>query len=258
MRYLLISIAILILSFLNFFQPVQDVSIFLLNPLQKVFHSAGVGMSKYAKFFANISSIYEENQDLKEEILVLQNEIVSRNALIEENLAVVEHSAEFEDISYHLIANLLGNPSDPTKSVMYIDKGSRQGVALNSPVIYKNNIVGKVTSVSVGRSQVTLLSSPQISVSVKNISSKTPLEGIVTGEFGIGLKLERILQREELKVGDVFVTSGKDGVFPPDIVVGKVTEIYSVPTEPLKSARIMPLIEIDKLTKVFVLLEEIE
>lgn len=257
----------MVLSFFNLLQPAQNILTFFLNPLQKVFRQVGTEILSYSEFLKNISTLYTENQELKEQILTLQSSFAELHDLKEENQAFKDQFIETElskgeenssleesadNKAKYLIANIIGNAADPTKSTIYIDKGYKHGISLDDPLIYKNNLVGKVIDVQRNRSLVALLYSPQVIIAVKNISSAIPTEGIVTGEFGTGLKLDRVLQNEALSIGDVFATTGREGIFEPNLIVGKVTEIYAIPTEPLKSAKITPLLEFDHLLKVFV------
>jgi len=256
MKYLAISVVILILSFFNLLSPVSNVAQFLLNPLQRTFYASATNLSNFVEFLGSISSLYAQNQDLKEEVLDLQTTISNLSSQIESQEVFKEHSDSFDSNFEYIMANLLGNANDLTRTTLYLDRGARDGVVVGSPVVYKNNLLGKIINVSPSRSLFSLLYSPQTSVSVKNISASSPSEGIVSGKFGLGLKLERVLQREELKIGDIYVTTGKDGYFPPNLIVGKVSEIYDTPTEPLKSARLQPLIDVDKIYKVFILQEK--
>jgi len=266
MKYLLISLLFLALSFFNLLQPFQNVLIWSLNPLQQSFHQGAVHTLEFSDFLANISSLYEENQDLKSQILELYTSLEKLSSLERENQALKEqflavdptdnlplpYSPSENDL--YVIASITGNSVDSTRSTIYIDKGIKAGLSIGDAVIYKNNLVGKVIEVSPNRSLVALIYSPQVSMGAKNISTTTPSEGIVTGEYGTGLQLTRVLQREPLNIGDVFVTSGREGEFPSGLIIGKVSEIFEIPTDPLKSAVLTPLIEIDRLVHVFVLL----
>jgi len=193
----------------------------------------------------------------------LQNGLVVLADLQEENAVL---KSQFLDDGYNgadrksdrklILASVLGNSQDSTHSTVFINVGKISGVAEGDMVIYKDNLVGVVKQVKSSYSLVDLVFSPDLKVAVKVIGSSEPTdqtEGLVSGDFGTSLKLDSVLQKEPLSPGDTLITSGRDGLFDPGYIVGKVEEIYAEPTQPLKSAQVYPFIDIEHLDKVFVL-----
>ncbi|MBD3366511.1 hypothetical protein GF360_04210 [candidate division WWE3 bacterium] len=193
-----------------------------------------------------------------------------------------------------LLVSLTGNPTDTTNSTAYINAGSNKQIKQGDLLVYKNFLVARVKEAGKFSSLVELLYSPELKVPVKRFSfealvpgkagneeadvspnssespesdasQETPAtslqstspyqtEGIVTGDFGTSLKLTRVLQKEPLTEGDLLLTSGREGFFKPNYIVGRVGKIEAEPTQPLKSAQVIPLLELERLSKVFVLL----
>jgi len=263
MKYLFLSVAITVLSFLNFLRPLEELSGFILMNLSVPLRSFAIQTENTLYFFTNIHSIYNENQALKSEIINLQNHSITLSDLQEENSVL---RSQFLDDRYSrpnneatqklLLANVLGNSQDTTHSTIFITVGKDFGVSQGDMIIYKNHLVGVVKKTGAHHSLVNLVFSPDLKVAVKVISFSdltVQTEGLVSGDFGTSLKLDRVLQKEPLSTGDTIVTSGRDGLFDPGYLVGKVGEIYAEPTQPLKSAQVLPFIDIERLGKVFVL-----
>ena len=272
MKYLFLSLFILALSFFNLARPVEDAGALLVSPLQSAARAIAIELKEYIFFVSNITDIYSENQILKRKILDLRTKTVSM-ADLEEEVAVLrqqlgvvsgdettqDSATESDRASFAgrklLLVNMTGNFADLTKTTVHIDAGTHSGVAEGMQIIYKNILVGMVVEVGKYRSLVELVYSPNVVIAVKNIDVPERTEGIVSGDYGTMLRLDRVLQKEAINIGDTLVTSGKDGYFDPGLIVGKVIEIDDVPTEPLKSALVAPFIEVENLNKVFVLLD---
>ena len=263
MKYLFLSVVVTALSFLNFLRPLEEISGFILMNLSVPLRSLAVQTKDTLSFFSSINSIYKENQKLKSEIIDLQSHLVTLSDLQEENSVLKSQFLDNNHDSFDneadrklILANVLGNSQDATHSTIFINVGKASGVAEGDMIIYKNHLVGIVKKTKSRYSLVDLVFSPDLKVAVKVINSLEPTvqtEGLVSGDFGTSLKLERVLQKESLLIGDILITSGRDGLFEPGYLVGKVGEIYAEPTQPLKSAQVYPFIDIERLDKVFVL-----
>jgi rod shape-determining protein MreC len=280
MKYLILSIFVFILSFLRISGPVEEGGAFLLSTLAVPFKISALQTQEAISFLINIREVYQENQNLKEQVLDLQSEKVAlqeyrkENEILRSQFLGENYSIPPDGEERVMLVSLIGNPADLTNSTIYLNVGSKKGVKENTSVIYKNFLIGKVREVEKYRSLVDLLYSPDLSIPVKRVSKDVSLnvendieesllsstfnfqtEGIVTGDFGTSLKLNRVLQKEPLERGDILVTSGREGIFKPGYIVGRVGDIYAIPTEPLKSAQILPLIDIERLSYAFVVLE---
>ena len=122
-------------------------------------------------------------------------------------------------------------------------------------VIVGNYLVGRIASVLNERSIVELITSPSLSIAAYDIDSPTRTDGVCSGQYGTSVIMGRILPNEDISVSDMILTSGKDGLFLPGLVIGKVSSIVQVPSEPLKSASLEALLDFSKLRKVFVVLD---
>ncbi len=259
MRYFFLSLFVLLLSFLGVGRPISTLFLYVSAPVQTSVHSCAVTLADYLDFLAKLGSLREENLLLKEEVLNLELRL-SDMAVLKQELTDLQEQLPYVDFyeslpfeGFHQVfASVLGNAVDPTHSTVFVSAGTSKGVADGDIVLFARHLVGRVVHAYPQRSLVALIYSPNMRVAVKN-SYFDATEGEIIGDRGAGLILRNVLQKEPLTVGDIFVTSGRDGVFPRGLFVGHVTHIYAEPTEPLKSARVVPLIDLERLHHVFVL-----
>lgn len=217
-----------------------------------------VDLKDFSRLFYNLNNIRNENLNLLRENEDLRGIIVELKNAEEENVILREQlslSEQFEFEKELLLADVLGNPNDLSGSSVILDKGSRHGVAVGDNVIRGSFLIGVVSEISSERSLVKLITSPEVSATVYNIDNPTT-EGLVKGNLGTTLVVSRILPGESVEIGDSFVTSGKDGNFIRGLSVGSVESIVFDPSEPLKSVLIVPSIDLDSISKVFVLLTD--
>jgi len=90
---------------------------------------------------------------------------------------------------------------------LLIDIGSNNGVKVNQAAVYSGGmLLGKVTQVYEHTSKVSLLTSSESSINAITQTSRS--NGVVKGQYSTGVRLEMINQNEELKDGELIITSG--------------------------------------------------
>jgi len=117
-------------------------------------------------------------------------------------------------------ARVIGRVPEYLARVMYIDRGTSDGVKEDMPVLSGYGAVGRTVLVSPHQAQVQLITNVDASVGAMLSTSRSP--GVLKGTGGAILRLEYINNTEEALVGEIVVCSGLDGVFPKGIPLGKV------------------------------------
>lgn len=123
-------------------------------------------------------------------------------------------------------AQISAQASDPFSRTVVIDRGSLQGVELGSPVIDETGLLGQVTRDYPWSAEVTLITDRDAVVPVQN--QRTGERGVVYGEPGLGqggMELRWMPAAADVRVGDVLVTSGVDGIYPAGLRVARVTAV---------------------------------
>jgi rod shape-determining protein MreC len=256
-RIILATIIVLILGLLNFFNPLRSVFQKFATPVQYGLRRSAVSIKDSNKLFHDLNNIRKENLNLLRENQELKGIVVDlkkaeeENKLLRDQLELKNEGFLEKDL---LLASVLGNPKDLTGTSLVLDKGSKQGVRMGDNVVAGNFLVGIVSEVSEQRSTMDLVISPNVSMTVISVESKSKAEGLAQGDLGTSVRVTRLLPGEMVEEKDVFVTSGKDGKFLSGLAVGEVSEVTFESAEPLKSAILDPMVDFSKLDKVFIIL----
>ncbi|CUA93838.1 rod shape-determining protein MreC [Thiomonas bhubaneswarensis] len=123
-------------------------------------------------------------------------------------------------------AQISAQASDPFSRAVQINRGSLQGVELGSPVIDETGLLGQVTRDYPWSAEVTLITDRDAVVPVQN--QRTGERGVLYGEPGMGqggMELRWMPAAADVRVGDLLVTSGVDGIYPAGLRVARVTSV---------------------------------
>ena len=121
-------------------------------------------------------------------------------------------------------ARVLYDAADPYTRKVIIDIGLTNGVVLGSPVLDESGVVGQVTRVYTGQSEVTLIADRDQAIPVLN--TRTGIRGIAFGDAASGnLELRFVAANADVQPGDLLTTSGVDGIYPPGLAVAKVEKV---------------------------------
>ena len=133
-----------------------------------------------------------------------------------------------ENPSYDILpAGVLRRDANDDFYSFTLDKGSTDNVEKNDPVITENGLIGWVSDVELTTCRVRTILSPDTKASA--IDKKTSDNGIISGNAEYCddnlTCLTKIAENNKIKVGDIVVTSGTGGVYPKNLIIGKVKEL---------------------------------
>lgn len=147
--------------------------------------------------------------------------------LLQENRQLRQLLALREDLHGPAKATqVLYDTSDPYTRSVVVDKGTLSGVALGAAVVDAAGVVGQVTRTYPLSSEVTLLTSRELSIPVLN--TRTGQRFVAMGEphvLGGSLELKFVPTSADMQVGDLLATSGIDGVYPAGLHVAQVRAV---------------------------------
>lgn len=132
---------------------------------------------------------------------------------------------------------------------LFINRGVADGVKKGMAVLSKDIFVGTVINTSWRSSSVLLPTDPDSKIPVQTV--KTGAKGILLGQFGSSIMMDKVVQSEELTLGDTVVTSG-EGNLPRGFVVGTVEKVYKQETELFQKAEVKALLNFGHIEYVFV------
>ena len=125
-----------------------------------------------------------------------------------------------------MAAQVLYDAADPYTRKVVIDKGMTEKVALGSPVLDEQGVIGQVTRVYPMVSEVTLLTDRDHAIPVLN--TRTGARGVAFGDTSThadAMELRFMAANADVLVGDLLTTSGVDGVYPPGLPVARVEKV---------------------------------
>jgi rod shape-determining protein MreC len=127
------------------------------------------------------------------------------------------------------MAEILRIPRDPFNRKVILDKGSQSGIQPGQVVVDDVGVVGQITRNYPWLSEVTLITDKDHSVPVQVV--RNGLRSVVSGTGKDGtLELRYLAMNTDIQEGDMLVTSGIDGVYPPGLPVAVVSKIERNPT----------------------------
>jgi rod shape-determining protein MreC len=153
-----------------------------------------------------------------------------------------------------LAADVVTRRPDPKFDTMIISRGSRDGVTVHSVVVTRNGVVGQVHEVGPTTASVILITDQnQNSPGVGATVQRSRVTGVSKGDAGGMVALDYLRNDADVKKGDLIVTSGNGGVYPPGLLVGTVVEVRSDEGNLNRRARVKPAVDFDRLEEVYVL-----
>ena len=158
-------------------------------------------------------------------------------------------------ISKTVAAQVIGSSGSETSHLIYIDRGSNQGIEPNMAVITPDGIVGKVLHVYPSTSQVLEITDQTSGVGATLVKSR--LQGIVKGQPDGNPNLAYIMADESVEQGEDVITSGGDRIFPKGLPIGKVASV-SPGKDLFLNVRVRPAANLSSLEEVLVITQIVE
>ncbi len=229
------------------------------KPFRSVSNNISMKIESSLDKMNNADKYYEENQELKKQISELNKQLAEYDALKEEAEELkkfVTIKEEHEDYVIPAPCKVLGYTTNDPFMSFTINKGSADGILPDCPVVTAENLIGITTEVSEHMSTVETILSPDLSIAAVCASS-TGDYGIVEGSVASALegrtRLVHLPKDNQLKKGDLMVTTGTSGLFPKGYALGTVESIGYEETGLSMYAELEPGIDITRLSSVFVI-----
>lgn len=189
------------------------------TPLARVLEAVRAGTIGVVQDYFVLTGVRRENRRLSEELGRLKME----NQFLKSELATADRAQALAAFgsrtpSKTIAARVIGSGTGTNAKVVFVDRGTANGVAKGMAVVTPDGIVGKVQASYPTASQVLLITDASFAAGV--VSQKNRVTGTLKGQ-GHGTCIVDYVQNEEkLDVGEMFYTSGDDRVFPKGLPVG--------------------------------------
>lgn len=220
--------------------------------IEEKIHSLNIFISSYFNIFSYWRSGQKELMRLQAKVQKLAVDQNQLSSCLEEN---------------ERMRRLLGVPLPPqwkflpakvvgVTQELRLDNGKRDGVEEGMMIVSENILVGKVIAVHEFSSLVQLPNDPnsKIPVVIKRPNSTgIQARGLLLGQYGGRLILDRVLQNEDIQKDDLILTNG-EGDWLIDLLIGQIEEVLPKTAEVYQQAVVSPLVDYQSLRIVFVVL----
>jgi rod shape-determining protein MreC len=223
----------------------------LTNPLALGIYQTSQGISKQFYFIFAARFAAQENKALKEQL----GQLTTENANISKELRELKAQLEQENISGISTYQTIAARPIGVDRYLKIDKGSSDGVKINSAVVFKDNFIGKVITVTEKGASVMLTSDPDSAVAAFSINKEGKAKGILKGQFGEEILFSEVLHEEVTEKGDLVYSEGTEGYLPRGLVLGQISEVLGKEHEVFKETKVKELFDIRDFDLVFVISE---
>lgn len=195
----------------------------------------------------------QRNTDLEAEVSRLQAQVIELQQRISETSilsALVDFARANPEYSYQGAA-VIGYDTSPFLRYVLINRGSDQGLRRGMPVVTQQGLVGRIAAVTSSAARVQLITDTTSTVNVRLDPSgaQAVLNGQITGD----VSLEMIPQDTTIEVGDLVLTSGLGGSYPPNLLVGQVSSVRSQAQDLFQRASVQTAVDFSQLEIVLVI-----
>lgn len=234
---------------------VQSYILSLVGPLQNTGHSFIEGANNLWRRYFNLVATSYENQELKRQLF----EALSENARLREAELAYQRMSLFlefkSDFNVNFVmAEVISYAPNAWYDAFIINCGTKDGVGEGLPVVNHEGVIGQIVSVSSNYAKVAPLVGQGNAIGARIQSSRQA--GILMGG-GDGLfKLAYVNVGGSVGVGDKVITSGLDGVYPPGLDLGVITEVVVPDGGVFAEITVKPAVNFAVLQEVMVLTDK--
>ncbi len=150
------------------------------------------------------------------------------------------------------VAEIMSASSNPFRHILVINKGSRDGVFNGQAMIDADGVIGQVIEAGLLSSHGVLISDPDHALPVEVNRNGLRTIAVGTGDFD-RLELPFLPNNADIEDGDLLVTSGLGGAFPPGYPVAVVDEVTRIPQGPFAEVTARPSARLNQVREIMLI-----
>jgi len=244
---------ILVLALGGFFGSVSRQFSSTLIETQTWFATRFLGLQDFITAPRDIVSLRTRNARLEAQVSLLQAQVIELQQRVNETeiLAALVNFSRSNPESTYKAAAVIGRDPSPFLHYIIINRGSNDDIRRGMPVVTNQGLVGRIDAVIADASRVQLITDPASSVNIylQNAETDAVLLGSVTGD----ISLDMISQDKVVEPGDLLLTSGLGGGYPPDLFIGQVVTVRTLEFALFQQATVQPAVDFSRLEIVLVI-----
>lgn len=228
----------------------------LISPLQYAADLPASVANWGSESLSTRGSLQRENDALKADHLQYQLRLQKMAALEAENQRLRELLQSATAIPDKvLIGELLAVDMDPFKRQVVLNRGTGSGIYEGQPLLDAYGVMGQIIHVTPVESVAILITDASHAVPVQINRTGQRAIAVGTGEPN-KLDIPHLPTNADIQVGDLLVTSGLGGRFPPGYPVGKVISVERDPAEPYAEVVAEPTARLERSREVLLVLRQ--
>ena len=239
--------------------PLSNITSSVIMPMQEGINGIGHWVINKFSAFDNIKDLQTKNEELSRKV----NELTMQNRALQQDRYELDRLRELYKLSekysdYPTVgARVIGKGAGNWFRVFLIDKGSEDGIKENMNVIAAGALVGIVTEVGKGWSQVKSIIDDTSSVSAMFLDSQDTciVKGNQKNIENDYIDVAYIAKDAKIKEGAELVTSNISSKYLGGIAIGHVSDIELDSTKLTKTAKLTPIVDFKHLQEVLVITE---
>lgn len=223
--------------------------------IQTWFSSRFLAVQDFLTAPRDMAALQQRNADLEAEVAKLNSQVIQLQQQTGQTqilAALVDFATSRSENTYKAAA-VIGHDPSPFLRYVFINRGSNDGIQRGMPVVTNQGLVGRVDAVIADAARVQLITDPasNVNVHLQNAEADASLIGSVTGD----VTLDLISQDVALQPGDLVLTSGLGGGYPPDLIVGQVVNVRTRDFDLFQQAAVQPVVDFNRLQIVLVIVD---
>jgi rod shape-determining protein MreC len=206
--------------------------------------------------FASRSELLQELEDLRRQQLVLKTELQKLTSIEAENIRLRELLQSSKRVNQQvLIAEILAVDLDPFSRQVVINKGADKNLYRGQPMLDADGVMGQVVHVGPISSTAMLITDANHALPVQVLRNGLRSIAVGTGETN-SLELPYLANNADIEVGDLLVTSGLGGRFPPGYPVARVASVEKDLTQSYAKVVALPTGRLDRVREVLLVFSD--
>lgn len=235
-----------------FSQGLRQSLTFVLLPLQKLSYASTRQTRSWVSFLTSVGGLQTENAALRRQVeaLTLENARLAEQA--RENDALRTELDYRRRVDWVMLpAEVVGRDPASWLQRVVVNRGSSDGIRRGAGVIAPQGVVGRVSEVTLYSATIMLL--PDIQSSVAGVIARSRVPGTVKGTGEHWLAMGHVSGTDDVRPGDLVMTSNVSSLFPPGLVLGEVVRTAPAEGGLMLAVQIRPRVDFQTLDRVLIL-----
>ena len=235
----------------------QRVILTSLSPPQRLVAGGVRGIANAWRGYLDLRGVSEDNRRLQDRVDVLEQLLQEKQDRVREaerlrDLLAMKPRLPLDSIA----AEVVSREGVPWFRSVMVNQGSRAGVRVNAAVVTPHGVVGRVVAVGWHAARIQLLLDRDCRAGVLILRSR--ISGVVEGQVGYAdqgtadLLMKYVGALADVKLGDLVVTSGLDGIYPKGLPLGQVHSVAAA-SGLFKDVLVTPTAAFDRMEEVLIL-----